>query len=309
MSAGMRFAVETWAPDYGSNVEADLDASTQQVDTDVEIDAAQWAPITPPAARDGAFRMLFVDGVRRVDARVWIEHERGSVPGLCATIGAGAVIAEGSRAELVDARIVRGVFAHGARLGDIETSCGAYDACPVAGDTPEALVIAVQERMAALEHEVTAHAGPADLVLVDGPLRGRGHVANAVGYVKTQHTRYLPEPLDEVVTRLGVADRTPLFAIRGGWPRFSWYVRLPGPRTHSLAGIVRCEIGGEADVADAIALADDLTARLPRFASAPHKDSRAPQNLYPIAGLERELRRRLGDPALLERALRVAAHR
>ena len=46
---------------------------------------------------------------------------------------------------------------------------------------------------------------------------------------------------------------------------------------------------------------------LGRFASAAYKDSRAPQNLYPIAGLERELRRRLGDPRLLYRALREAA--
>ena len=46
-----------------------------------------------------------------------------------------------------------------------------------------------------------------------------------------------------------------------------------------------------------------------RYASAEYKDSRAPQNLYPIAGLERELRRRLGDQRLLYRALRVAAAR
>ena len=49
------------------------------------------------------------------------------------------------------------------------------------------------------------------------------------------------------------------------------------------------------------------TALLPGFASAAHKDPRAPQNLYPIAGLERELRRRLGNPLLLFRALRAQA--
>jgi hypothetical protein len=50
-----------------------------------------------------------------------------------------------------------------------------------------------------------------------------------------------------------------------------------------------------------------VAATLPRFASQPHNDPRAPQNLHPIAGLERELKRRLGDPLLLERALRQAA--
>ncbi|MFS8586536.1 MAG: hypothetical protein FWJ72_15825, partial [Acidimicrobiia bacterium] len=55
------------------------------------------------------------------------------------------------------------------------------------------------------------------------------------------------------------------------------------------------------------ARADVVAATLPRFASQPHNDPRAPQNLHPIAGLERELKRRLGDAALLERALRAAA--
>ncbi len=53
----------------------------------------------------------------------------------------------------------------------------------------------------------------------------------------------------------------------------------------------------------------DLSQRvLPRFGSVEYKDARAPQNLYPVAGLERDLRRRLGDPQLLHRALRLAAH-
>ena len=47
----------------------------------------------------------------------------------------------------------------------------------------------------------------------------------------------------------------------------------------------------------------DCMAALPAFASAPHKDTRSPQNLYPIAGLERELRRRL---ALIQARLQTA---
>jgi len=39
------------------------------------------------------------------------------------------------------------------------------------------------------------------------------------------------------------------------------------------------------------------------------KDPRAPQNLYPIAGLERELRRRLGNPQILHRSLRTGRPR
>jgi hypothetical protein len=70
---------------------------------------------------------------------------------------------------------------------------------------------------------------------------------------------------------------------------------------------VRCEASADLAPAAAISLANTAAAALPRFASEGHKDSRAPQNLYPIGGLERELRRRLGDQQLLYRALRVAA--
>ena len=98
-----------------------------------------------------------------------------------------------------------------------------------------------------------------------------------------------------------------MFVVGDRFSRFSWYLRLPGPITHPLAGIVRCEASCDLRVDAVVALADRVTSALPRFASQPHKDSRAPQNLYPIAGLERELRRRLGDPALLLRGLRIAA--
>jgi hypothetical protein len=89
--------------------------------------------------------------------------------------------------------------------------------------------------------------------------------------------------------------------------RWSWYVRLPGPLVHPLAGVVRCEVAGDVSRHDAIALADRAACSLPRFASSVHKDTRAPQNLYPIAGLEHALRHRLGDQALLLRTLRLAA--
>jgi len=54
-------------------------------------------------------------------------------------------------------------------------------------------------------------------------------------------------------------------------------------------------------------MADLATASLPRFASSRHRDPRAPQNLYPIGGLERELRRRSGDARFIYRSLLTAA--
>ena len=72
---------------------------------------------------------------------------------------------------------------------------------------------------------------------------------------------------------------------------------------------MRLECTAELSVASAAALAGRTQVTLARYASAGYKDSRAPQNLYPIAGLERALRRRLGDAGVLYRALRAAAGR
>ncbi|MCK9901904.1 hypothetical protein MXD63_17705 [Frankia sp. Cpl3] len=70
---------------------------------------------------------------------------------------------------------------------------------------------------------------------------------------------------------------------------------------------MRVECGSGTTVTHAVELADLSQATLLRFASQEFKDARAPQNLYPIAGLERTLRRRLDDPGLLYRALRRGA--
>jgi hypothetical protein len=110
-----------------------------------------------------------------------------------------------------------------------------------------------------------------------------------------------------MVGTLGPGERTPVFLLGTSWDRFTWYLRLPCPPGHPWAGIARVECAANLPASDAIALANVSQAVLPRFASEEYKDSRAPQNLYPVAGLERELRRRLGHPGLLYRALRAAA--
>jgi hypothetical protein len=53
----------------------------------------------------------------------------------------------------------------------------------------------------------------------------------------------------------------------------------------------------------AVSLADLTTQHLPRFASSPIWDSRAPQNLYPFAALEQRLRHELGDHNWIRRAI------
>jgi hypothetical protein len=58
-----------------------------------------------------------------------------------------------------------------------------------------------------------------------------------------------------------------------------------------------------------VELADASSKMLPRFASAPHWDARAPQNLVPVAGLEKRMRHLLGDRVLVNRLIKSAAQR
>jgi hypothetical protein len=299
----MKFTVESWDPDYGAPSEADLVDSTENVDPSVEVRPEDWRPLSPEC--QPAPDVLFVDGVRRVDANLWIE--RGShFPGfgLAATFAAGAVRCNG-RAEVVAAEVRRGIFT-GIDADAVDTRVGLYDVMTTKGSTPEELWLGIQERMGDLEGEIAARHADTALMVVDGPLSHRRHVERAVGYVKTQHVQYLPDDLRSILSSLPVGTRTPLFLTATSWSRFSWYLRLAngaGP----AGGLVRCEAKADMTVADAARLANLVSATLPRYASARHKDPRAPQNLYPIGGLERELRRRLGDRDLAMRALRVAA--
>jgi hypothetical protein len=309
----MKFTVDPWDPSYGTSNDLDPgDASKAQVDVDIEVPAAQWAPRPPPSTRP-AERLVFVDGVRRVEAHVWIDLDDGGAHhGLCASYAAGAVRCDGT-AVCGPFIVRRGVFSAHDGVETIPTRYGQFSARQAASASPEGLALALQERMGAAELEAAegaAASGDVDLVVVDGPLRGRQHLSGAVGYVKTHHVTYLPPELNAVVARLGPGERTPLFRLGTDWSRISWYFRLAATAGGSpWAGVVRAECSATIAVAEAAVLADTVTAALPRFASAPHKDSRAPQNLYPIAGLEREMRRRLGDQALLYRRLQVSSRR
>jgi hypothetical protein len=316
----MRFAVETWAPDYGASVDGSgLDESDAAVDLGVERQPEAWAPVPSPVGVAPAVCVLFVDGVQRIDARIWItgdlapDQARDPNPdhvhqGICASWAAGVVRCDG-RAHVVAAEVRRGVLCPGVPADPIVTRHGDYRPYPVPDRAGDPVSQALGQARGDLEGRVAVLTAPTvgQLLVVDGPLGDRRHIPGAIGYVKTHHVSYLPAALQEVITGLGVGERSPLFAIGDRRFRYSWYLRLPGAASHPWWGIVRCEASGELGRADAVGLADRITATLPRFASQPHNDPRAPQNLHPIAGLERELRRRLGDPGLMERALRRAA--
>ncbi len=299
----MKFTVETWDSDYGAPTDPELEDASESVDVTVEVRPDDWRPLLSEA--DPAPDVLFVDGVRRVDATLWIEQPP-DFPGfaLAATYGAGAVRCNGVAA-IEECEIERGLFTSSA-ADDVDTRVGIYGVKATKGTTPEELWLGIQQRMGALEAAVAHRAGGADVVVVDGPLSHARDVPNAVGYIKTQKVQYLPLELRQVLTALPAGHRTPMFLVTTSKSRFSWYLRLAN-HAGPAGGLVRCEIDADLSPAEAARVATKVSATLPRYASARHKDPRAPQNLYPIGGLERELRHRLGDKELAMRALRTAS--
>ncbi|AGZ45238.1 hypothetical protein AFR_34910 [Actinoplanes friuliensis DSM 7358] len=315
--------VDAWDPSYGASFEGDssdgpASPSSAQVDTDVEIPSAEWRPLDVAPGVRCPDVVFLVDGVRRNDAGLWTAEEDGmSYAGLAASYAAGVVRCDlgNGIAELVGARVGRGLFTASPSASDVQAGSVRYEVHRVSG-TGEAskLPAAVQAPLTALEIDISGAARDggsdgADLLVVDGPLRNRRQLPRTIGYVKTQQKQYLPASLTPVVTSLRPGQRTPVFHMGSVWGGWSWYLRLPGASGAPWSGIVRVECSPDLAVAEAVELAEVSSATLPRFASSAYKDPRAPQNLVPIAGLERRLRGLLGDSRVLHRALTLATAR
>ena len=309
-----RLYVEGWAPEYGSAYETDSAlADADKVDEEVEV-VGVWEP--RPGHDDGIEVVAFVDGVRRVDARLTLDDLDGPVPGICGTYGVGAVCWDRSnrRSQIEHARIERlAVFGNG-RAAPVPVAGPriSYRSESVPDSDPGVLVQHFHGAMRKAEATLSERmAQQGTFVVADGPINDLS-ATEKIGYIKSHRAPYLSPTNQPVVGRLRASERTPLFLIGAGgkYPKYSWYQRLADlPGGHSWTGVVRGEVSSHVDLATAVRMADRATAILPIVASEGHVDPRAPQNLVPIAALERELRRRLGDPGFVYRALRSAVMR
>jgi hypothetical protein len=302
--------VEGWAPEYGSPYETDEAlADSGKVDDTVEIDGP-WSPI--PGVDDGIGQIAFVDGVRRIDARLTLDEADGPVPGICGSFGVGAVVWDRNavRSEFTDLRVDRlAVFGNGQGAPIPPDAQIVYRSESIPETDPGMLIQRFHGAMRKAEarlSETLAQGG--QFVVADGPINDLS-ATEKVGYVKTHRAPYLSQQRAAIMGRVRAGERTPLFLIGqgGAYPRYSWYQRLADSADgHSWSGVVRCEVSSALTLDHAQLIANRTAAILPLVGSEGHIDPRAPQNLVPIAALERELRRRLGDPAFVYRALRSA---
>ncbi|MDP2328247.1 MAG: hypothetical protein Q8M79_09190 [Dehalococcoidia bacterium] len=310
--------LESWAPGFGSPVEADQSLPPSEVDVDptVEVNGA-WEPL--PGLDDGARSIAFVDGIRRIDARLTLfdddDPANGPIPGVCASYAVGATVwhREAIPYSTFEHVVVRRLAVLGrGRIEQVPHVPGLdYLTEATEGEDDAQLTAHVQTRMRQAEGAcATDLAREGHFVVADGPINefAPHHV---IGYVKTHHRSYLAPPEAACVGRLQPGERTPLFRINplGKFQRYSWYVRLATvPFGHAWSGVVRCESAFALGREEARVIADRTAAILPLVAPPLHIDPRAPQNLVPIAALEKHLRHQLGDAALVERALRAALH-
>ena len=308
-----RLHIETWAPDYGGAYDADVAlAEPERVDETVEV-AGAWHP--REGADDGVERVAFVDGVRRIDARLVIDEPAGPVPGICGTYGVGAVIWDraAGRSTFDFVSIDRmAVFGSGRGTSVPVAGQIAYRCESIAGTDPGLLIQHFHGAMRKAEGRLSERLATGGLFVIgDGPINDLS-ATDKVGYIKTHRVPYLSPERAPVIGRLDPGQRTPMFLLgaQGTYERYSWYVKLARVLGgHSWSGVVRCEVAASLGTERAAAIADRTAALLPLVASVEHVDPRAPQNLVPIGALERELRRSLGDPNFVARELRSAVMR
>ncbi|HZT97572.1 MAG TPA: DNA double-strand break repair nuclease NurA [Chloroflexota bacterium] len=302
--------VDPWDPDYGASVETDEDPDRPPPPLDFE-EPVIWAAITRPPPETTPC-CAFIDGIRRVDLRLFAEDGDIIAPALAGSVAVG--VAWSSRPPTIDdIRVVRVLLVgRGMQTPAVSAIIGShavqYPVESVAAASPRDALQQLQNRMRREEHSLAtavADRGTADLIVQDGPLTYTGR-APAVGMIKRQTQRYLDSLRQQLLPSLEINQRTPLFRFESNQlPRYSWYTRV-APRRRidgSMAGLVRMEVHADVGLDRARELADLSAAVLPRFAAPLWRESRAPQNLYPVGQLETVLRNRLGHAEVIRRGL------
>jgi len=311
----LRLRLDPWPADYEASVQFEEAAASSRARVETDVESTAWLAVHP-RAQPSACDCRFVDGVRRVDARVMGGDNGVLIHGLFGSIATGSVHACAQAAEYGGITVDRFLILGGGEsksccltIGETKVPFSAHSS---PDNSPAGVLAELQRLMREAEERLAASlAGPDVCVFVDGLSYRTTGRDDVIGVVKRIIDPYLPATQFSLVEKLQRGERTPLFAIIDGkYDRYSCYLRLAHPREmdHPLAGIVRIEVGAAIGVEKARSLADLSAQLLPRFASTSMRDARAPQNLLPVGALEQEMRRRLGDPLLLRRAMERMLH-
>lgn len=312
----MNIYLDPWNPEFVPSLQAEAPEERTAPRVQLDVERSSWEAVSPDSLWFPGF--VFVDGVRRVDARIILQKPGGSVLyGLLGSIAAGAVSADRERVnasdEILDNVLLERYLITGGGESPwqepVSVSPGfQYQAVSVPEEEVQAPLHKLHQLMRDAEGKLLsllAERKAESVLVADGPLQFPwARKTAAVGYIKSFHEWYLPLSHLDRLQHLKAGERSPLFLISGehATDRYGWFVRLAIPESGDapLSGLARLEVSAESGVEAARKLAN-ATCSLAAFVSSKYRDPRSPQNLLPIGALEKTLKHLLGDAGLLKR--------
>jgi hypothetical protein len=306
--------LDPWTPTYESAVQLDDDEPGAPADVAPFVETEDWKPMLPQFV-DRPRTIAFVDGVQRIEMRVIGDSDGKMIYGAFASVAVGAVFVREGECTVSGEMPMRVLaLSDGESYAPTTIACGTAPLKFRSQTTGESGINAVQRAIQDARSKEEIRLGEIldqqghDMVVVDGRLNWQPKSGSMViGLIKTMHKQYLSQPQLSVLAELAPGERTPIFRIEGKHAVYSWYIRLAKsrPMDHHLGGLVRLETLDSVPFDAAKRLADLTACHLPAFASSSMHDARAPQNLYPIGGLETQLRHTLGDHDWIRRHIEM----
>src|SRR5262245_8997658 len=168
--------LDPWQTDYGTEVS--LDGSPNDVavtDLTVEVPGELWKPLVPTSEAALPARIVFIDGVRRIEARALARSGEKLVHGAFGSFAVGCSVIEGGRARWGTERIERVLALSGGASvpGVLHVHPGAcYRPVSTAAEDADAPLRRLQDEMRDSESRVGREWSSAEdtLVVADGPL-------------------------------------------------------------------------------------------------------------------------------------------
>jgi uncharacterized protein len=317
----MKLRLDPWAAEYNTAFFAEEAKYNNPEKLEPFTETETWGRIAPTETALTWDKLFFIDGTRRIEARVLLEDEREQIAfgamGSCAVGVVDCCPVHSRQAEIYKTQVNRicalssghslpdfEVLPRGSQLGQLR-----YTVRPTKERDAESVVEELQKFMLDEERYLAARLSQqhdASLIICDGQRPIGSPETNVIGYLKTIHDSRISREHLAVVRSLEQGERSPVYKVKIDEEKFyfEWFLRLRDPRPwlYSLAGMVRIQAYAE-DLDYVIGLANWTCLNLPVFASRQHQDPRAPQQLLPTRALEHELKRRMGDAQLIRRRI------
>lgn len=300
--------LDPWQVEYGTELPLEdvAQADDDIAALDIELAHDAWRPIRPDQATRLS-HLVFIDGVRRVEARLIVRRQDRICHGAFGSHAVGAVRIADAAASFAELRVTRlAIVGAGESIGvavPVKPNL-VYQPLSTADTHPDAPLRALQEDMRIEEERLGRDmANASDALGTDGPLTfEETSRAPVLGYIKRIFKLYLPREQIGLYPRSARASeprssRCVLAGdFRGSPGSFAWPIRPPAhPTSPASQGWKFPKWSGPRRLGDA------STAILPHFVPSRWRDPRSPQNLLPIGALEMTLRRQMGDGRLVRR--------